>query len=266
MAEAGLLDRSVSVVIPVKDDAVLLERCLAALARQTVAPLEVVVVDNGSVDRSAEVAATYGARVVTEPTPGIPAAAAAGYDAARGEVIARCDADTLPPPEWIHRLLLGLRPGVDAVTGSGWFYDLPPLVRVVARWVYLTTYFLSVHAALGHPTLWGSNMAFLRRSWLEVRDRVRRHDAELHDDMELAFALGPGRVIRHDRSLRVGVSGRCFHGRDQLRRRMRRATRTLRVNWAQQPPWARWHVRLGGGPAQGPGAGAEARVSVPGRR
>jgi glycosyltransferase involved in cell wall biosynthesis len=244
VAESRPLGRSVSVVIPVKDDAVLLERCLAALARQTVPPLEVVVVDNGSVDRSAEVAAAYGARVVPEGTPGIPAAAATGYDAARGDVIARCDADTLPPPDWVHRLLLGMGPGVDAVTGSGWFYDVPPLVRAVARWVYLTTYFLSVHAALGHPTLWGSNMAFSRHSWLEVRDRVRRGDPELHDDMELAFALGPGRTIRHDRSLRVGVSGRCLHGGDQLRRRMRRATGTLRVNWAEQPPWERWRARF----------------------
>jgi glycosyltransferase involved in cell wall biosynthesis len=244
VADPGPSSASVSVVIPVKDDAVALERCLAALARQTVAPLEVVVVDNGSVDRSAEVAARYGARVVPEPTPGIPAAAAAGYDAALGDVIARCDADTVPPPDWIHRLLTGLRPGVDAVTGSGWFYDLPPLVRVVARWAYLTTYFLSVHAALGHPTLWGSNMALSRCSWLDVRDRVHRSDPELHDDMDLAFALGPCRTIRHDRSLRVGVSARCLHGGDQLRRRMRRATRTLRINWADQPPWERWRARL----------------------
>lgn len=244
MADGAPPCASVSVVIPVKDDAVLLERCLAALARQTVAPLEVVVVDNGSVDRSAEVAAGYGARVVWEPTPGIPAAAATGYDAALGDVIARCDADTLPPPDWVERLLLGLRPGVDAVTGSGWFYDLPPVVRVVARWIYLSTYFLSVHAALGHPTLWGSNMALTRRKWLEVREQVHRADPELHDDMDLAFALGPGSTIRHDRSLRVGVSARCLHGSDQLRRRMRRATRTLRLNWSDQPPWERWRVRL----------------------
>ncbi|HET6560494.1 MAG TPA: glycosyltransferase family 2 protein [Marmoricola sp.] len=242
MADPGA--PSVSVVIPVKDDAVLLERCLAALVDQTVAPLEVVVVDNGSVDRSGEVAARYGARVVREAAPGIPAAAATGYDAALGDVIARCDADTVPPPDWISRLLLGLRPGVAAVTGPGRFYDLPPGIRLLARWGYLTTYFVSVHAALGHSTLWGSNMAFRRSSWLEVRGGVHRSDPELHDDIDLAFALGPGRAIRHVRSLQVGVSARCLHGRGQLRRRMRRATRTLRVNWAQQPPWERWRASV----------------------
>src|SRR3954452_8207081 len=87
---------TVSVVIPVKDDAVALERCLRLLGQQTVAPLEVVVVDNGSRDASAAGARRHGARVVTEPTPGIPAAASTGYDAARGDLIARCDADSVP--------------------------------------------------------------------------------------------------------------------------------------------------------------------------
>ena len=235
---------SVSVVIPVKDDAVMLRRCLDALARQTVAPLEVVVVDNGSVDDSAAVARAHGARVVEEPSPGIPAAASTGYDAARGDVIARCDADSLPPADWVHRLLVGID-GADAVTGSGVFYDLPPVVRRVMQWLYLSTYFLTVHLALGHPALWGSNMALRRQAWLEVRDAVHRDDPELHDDMDLAFALGPGRRIRHDRRLSVGVSARCLKGSDQLRRRMRRAVRTLQAGWADQPPWVRWQQRLG---------------------
>jgi hypothetical protein len=236
---------SVSVVIPVKDDAPALRRCLDHLAVQTVAPLEVVVVDNGSVDDSAAVAAAYGARVVPEPRPGIPAAAATGYDAAVGDIIARCDADSAPPPDWVERIVRGLeRPGVEAVTGTGWFYDLPRGVNRVAQWAYLGTFFVSVYAALGHPALWGSNMAMRSRAWRQVSDAVHRDDPDLHDDMDLAFALGPGRTIRYDRGLRVGVSARCLSGRHQLARRLRRATRTLRVNWAEQRPWERWAARF----------------------
>lgn len=93
----------VSVVIPVKDDAEYLRRCLAALAAQTRAPREVVVVDNGSTDASRRVARRYGARLVRERRPGIPAAASRGYDAARGRVIARLDADSVPPRDWVAR-------------------------------------------------------------------------------------------------------------------------------------------------------------------
>ncbi|HYO40693.1 MAG TPA: glycosyltransferase family 2 protein [Nocardioidaceae bacterium] len=237
-----------SVVIPVRDDAAALAQCLRLLDRQTVAPLEVVVVDNGCTDDSVEVALRHGARVVTEPLVGIPAAASAGYDAALGEVIARCDADSTPPPDWVERITrtMAEHPGLDAVTGSGWFYDLPRWRTWLARPAYLGAYYLLVHAALGHTTVWGSNMALRRRTWQQVRHQVHREDAEVHDDMDLAFALGPLREVRYDRRLVVGVSGRSVRGRRQLRRRLSRAVHTLEVNWAVQPPWLRWQDRLTG--------------------
>lgn len=86
---------SLSVVIPCKDDAGPPARCFNGLAGQTFAPLEVVVMDNNSADDSAEVATKWGARVVRETAPGIAAAASNGYDAALGDIIVRCDADTI---------------------------------------------------------------------------------------------------------------------------------------------------------------------------
>ncbi|HCG15916.1 MAG TPA: glycosyl transferase, partial [Micrococcus luteus] len=61
--------------------------CLALLAAQSRPALEVVVVDNGCVDDSAVLARAAGARVVREPRRGVPAAAAAGLDAAVGELL-----------------------------------------------------------------------------------------------------------------------------------------------------------------------------------
>jgi cellulose synthase/poly-beta-1,6-N-acetylglucosamine synthase-like glycosyltransferase len=237
---------TVSVVIPVKDDAAALERCLSALDTQTVAPMEVVVVDNGCTDASPWVARRHGARLVTEPVPGIPAAASKGYDAARGDVIARCDADSLPTSDWVERIsrTMDERPGLAALTGNGHFYGMPRGWAALVRPVYLGSYYVLVHAALGHRALWGSNMALRRAVWQEVRDLVHRDDAELHDDMDLAFALGPLREVGYDRRLVVGVSARSVRGRRQLRRRLDRAVRTLRVNWQVQPPWLRWQARL----------------------
>jgi glycosyltransferase involved in cell wall biosynthesis len=62
----------ISVVIPVRNDAAALERCLSALGRQTQAADEIVVVDSGSTDGSAEVAARHGARVLPVEVAGIP--------------------------------------------------------------------------------------------------------------------------------------------------------------------------------------------------
>lgn len=235
----------VSVVIPARDDAVALELCLRALARQTVSPLEVVVVDNASTDDTAEVARRHGARVVHEPRPGIPMAAAAGYDAALGEVIARCDADTRPARDWVERLAVNLADcRLDAVTGVGVFYDLPVGLRRLTALGYIGSYYAFSHLALGHTALWGSNMAVRRTTWLAVREEVHRDLAEIHDDMDLAFVLGPGRRIRLDLRTSVGVSARSLHGRGQRRRRLLRARNTLAVNWTRQPPWLRWRDRF----------------------
>ena len=99
---------TVSVVIPVRDDAVPLAACLEALAAQTRPAEEIVVVDNASSDDSADIARAAGARVVFCGERGIPAAAAAGYDAATGEVILRLDADSLPAPGWIAHMTAAL--------------------------------------------------------------------------------------------------------------------------------------------------------------
>jgi cellulose synthase/poly-beta-1,6-N-acetylglucosamine synthase-like glycosyltransferase len=235
--------RTVAVVIPVRDDAPALEACLRRLDRQTHRLDEVVVVDNGSRDDSADVARRHGARVVTEPEPGIPRAAAAGYDATDCDLIVRCDADTRPGRRWVERLVRRLerQPRLDAVSGVGWFYDAPPGARHVAALLYLGGYYLLSHLALGHSAVWGSNMAMRREAWLAAASRVHR-EADVHDDMDLSFVLGPQSRIRLV-PVGVGVSARSLSDTDQWRRRLRRARHTLQVNWGVSPPWLRWRDR-----------------------
>ncbi|SDR79692.1 Glycosyl transferase family 2 [Paraoerskovia marina] len=236
---------TISVVVPARDDAEALDRCLALLAQQDLAPVEVIVVDNASSDGTADVARRWGAEVVCETTVGIPAAAAAGYDAARGDVIARLDADSRPGRDWVSTAArrLAADPGLEAVTGSGVFHDAPRGTRTAVAFGYLGTYYVLGHLALGHTALWGSCMAFRREAWSAVRHDVVRRDPEVHDDLDLAFRLGPSRRVALVPSWRVGVSVRSLRGRSQRRRRMNRAWRTLRVNWAVTPPWIRWRDR-----------------------
>ncbi|HUP39250.1 MAG TPA: glycosyltransferase [Vicinamibacterales bacterium] len=100
-----------SVVICCHNSETLLPRTLAHLANQEVDPSlqwEVVVVDNGSTDRTAEVARTWpGAakallRVVREPKLGLSYARARGIQEARGEIISFVDDDNWLCREWVQ--------------------------------------------------------------------------------------------------------------------------------------------------------------------
>lgn len=72
-----------------------------------------IVVDNGSTDRSAEVAREHGATVITEPRRGFGSAANAGLDAATAPIVAFCDADASMDPGELPRLVQPVLAGDD---------------------------------------------------------------------------------------------------------------------------------------------------------
>ena len=108
----------VSVVIPARDAAALIGSAVAAaLAQDLHDDFEVIVVDDGSADATAQIASDAGARVVANPTPLGPADARnAGVAAARGELIAFTDADCVPAPGWLEAGVAALA-GADLVQG-----------------------------------------------------------------------------------------------------------------------------------------------------
>ena len=88
----------IEVILPALDEAEAIPGVLAAMP----AGFEPVVVDNGSVDRTAEVAARCGARTVSEPRRGFGAACFAGLLAARSDVVCFMDCDgSLDPRELV---------------------------------------------------------------------------------------------------------------------------------------------------------------------
>jgi glycosyltransferase involved in cell wall biosynthesis len=227
---------NVSVVIPVRDDAVALERCLRALEAQTRPPDEVLVVDNGSADASAWTAVRHHAWVLPWRPPGVAGAVAAGFDAAGGEVLARLDADSVPPPDWVARVAGAFErdPALAALTGPGVFLGVSPAVRFLGRWAWLGGYFTVIRGVLGHPPLYGSNLALRRDLWAQVRDRVHRDRADVHDDLDLSLQLPPGVRIRYDPTLRVAVSGRSLVRPHAVRNGILLAANTLAVSDAEE--------------------------------
>jgi len=110
--------KRISVVIPCHNE----EDGIQAVLEQMPAVVdEVVVVDNASTDRTAEVAAAAGARVVHESRKGYGRAYKTGFAAARGDVIVTMDGDGTYPPDSIPLLLYVLvEEKVDFISARRW--------------------------------------------------------------------------------------------------------------------------------------------------
>lgn len=237
-----------TVVIPVRNDAALLRRCLSALEQQSILPDEIIVVDNGSTDESASVALEFDVRLIAEHRVGIAAASSAGYDLATDGLIARLDADCVPGPSWveaIHEAFLR-HPDAAAVTGWASFIDGPARLRRPATVLYLGLYYGLVGLALGHAPVFGSNLAMRTETWRAIASDVHRSDTLMHDDMDLAMHIGPRRRIVFDRSLEMGMSMRPLRVSNGAGLRVHRGIHTIVAHWPHQFPWLRMFRRVFG--------------------
>ncbi len=224
---------TVSLVIPAYNEERQLHNCLQSIALQTVKPLEVIVVDNNSTDRTAAVAGSYPfVRVIKEHEQGRVYARNAGFYAAKGDVIGRIDADIILPDNWVEHVAKFYESPHHARvawTGSGNFTNVR-FTRLVNITYSLLAFRLN-WLLVGHTTLWGSNMAILREHWQKVaRSTCRRND--IHEDLDLAIHLHrAGYKICYDTTIKTNAELRRVHSnRHELWEYLQWWPHTLRVH------------------------------------
>ena len=103
---AQKLPAKVSVIVPVYNVEVFLRRCVDSILQQTYPNLEVVLIDDGSSDKSGMICDEYAAkdmriRVVHQENAGVSAARNMGIEASSGEYITFCDSDDALAPGFI---------------------------------------------------------------------------------------------------------------------------------------------------------------------
>ncbi|HSW85820.1 MAG TPA: glycosyltransferase [Candidatus Saccharimonadales bacterium] len=177
-----------SIVIPVYNEADRLDACLEAISRQSVTPLEVIVVDNGSSDNSQAIVMAYDfVTLLEEPKQGVVHARNTGFDAAHGEIIGRIDADTILPTTWVEQLITIFKSSeASAVSGAPHYYDFA-LSNLADRIDYNLRSRLAVRMA--HQNfLWGANMAIRRSVWQQVRSQLCT-SRDLHEDFDLGIHI-----------------------------------------------------------------------------
>ncbi len=121
----------VSVVMGTRNAAAYLAEALASIRAGAYDDLEIVVVDCASEDRTREIAAGYGARVIPQDGTGLFAGWNQGIDAARGELIAFLDSDDRWVPEKLSSQVTALDddPDLDYVIGHARFFLEPGMAK-----------------------------------------------------------------------------------------------------------------------------------------
>jgi glycosyltransferase involved in cell wall biosynthesis len=116
---------SVSVIIPAYNAARFLGETLTSVLSQTVPPLEVLVIDDGSTDSTPDVARAFGPRVtlIQQANTGESVARNRAIAAASGEWIAFCDADDLWVPQKLERQCAALEGRSDALWSFAWYEE-----------------------------------------------------------------------------------------------------------------------------------------------
>ncbi|MDP8908480.1 MAG: glycosyltransferase, partial [Chloroflexota bacterium] len=168
----------VTVVVATRNRATLLPACIAALSRQkTDAHFELVVVDNGSQDATAEIARAWAqrdprVRLVQEAAVGVSGAKNAGIRSARGDLVLFTDDDVVLPDGWIAAFVDFFRtPRATPVLAGG---PVLPIAQDLSPWpAWITASGTAELPRLYHGDkprrlgeydwLWGANMAAPRR-------------------------------------------------------------------------------------------------------
>lgn len=199
---------TVSVVVPARNEEEFIGPCLESILAQKTKPHEIIVVNNGSKDRTGEIARSYeGVRVIDQPTPGLHIARQTGLEAATGEVVANTDADCIVQPGWIASIARAFRdPEVVEVYGTLEFYDAPWLDRVLSRYGY--PLLVALTHRLGQPNTAGGNHAVRRSVALEVGG----YDVPFGEDLRLMLKLKERGKIVYLPTARVLTSGRRLRG------------------------------------------------------
>lgn len=219
---------SVSLVIPAYNEAFHLQRCLDSVAAQNRLPDEVIVVDNNSTDETALIATAFPfVTLVHEAQQGIVYARNAGFDAAKSDIIARIDADTVLPPDWTDyiRAYYANSAHQDSLwTSGGRFYNVGIPWLVNPAYNFLIFRFNQI--LMGHTTVWGSNMAFRRQQWKTLQSRVCLR-TDIHEDLDLA-------IHAYREGFRI-----CYDPNKPVVARLRGTTNSLSELWDYLQWWPR---------------------------
>ena len=245
----------ISVVVCSYNGARTIRDTLDHLARVDYPDFEVIVVNDGSRDNTAEIAESYGVRVISTENRGLSAARNTGYEAATGEIIAYTDDDAYPDRDWLRFIALGFMDSNHVGIGGPNIapYDDGFIAQCVAAAPGGPLQVLITDELAEHIP--GCNMSF-RKSALEAVGGFDARYRAAGDDVDLCWRLQesgwtigfhPGAMVWHHRRNSAQMFWRQQIGYGK-------AESLLEEKWPERYNPAghlRWHGRIyGPGPTR----------------
>ncbi len=198
----------ISVVIPVYNEEKYIKNCLDSLMKQEEKPDEIIVVDNNCTDKTVSIVKKYqGIKIIQEKKQGIAHARNAGFDYATGDIIARCDADTVLSSDWITNIknIFSSNKSVVAIS-------MPVLVNDIKwgdKFIFLFYLYMFIpRIFIGHYPLLGPSMAVKKTAWEKIKEELCTDPKKVHEDLDLSFHIRKLGKVYHDEKNLVLTSGR----------------------------------------------------------
>jgi glycosyltransferase involved in cell wall biosynthesis len=219
---------SISVVICSYNGARTIRDCMEGLQEITYPNFEVIVVDDGSTDSTAQIVAEYDVKLIRTANQGLSSARNTGLMAATGEIVAYTDDDARPDPDWLHYLAHSFMRGAFAGVGGP---NIPPpndgwIADCVANSPGGPVHVLLCDRVAEHIP--GCNMAFRRDVLLDVGgcDPMYRVAG---DDVDLCW-----RVQQNGGTLGFSPAAMVWHHRRN----------SVRLYWRQQQGYGKAEALL----------------------
>jgi glycosyltransferase involved in cell wall biosynthesis len=205
----------VSFIVPALNEERYIAECIGALKAQSVPGLaEIIVVDNGSSDQTADVARRSGARVVVQPVRGLAAARQAGLYEASGTVIIYVDSDSRLADGWADRVCERFlqNPRLVAISTAFDFHDGRFVDRIGNR-VFQRVLCPAVNLALralGHPDILIGSAFAVRTDAMRRAGGMDQRFQFYGEDTMIALRLAGEGLVRYFDAPRITTSARRY--------------------------------------------------------
>jgi glycosyltransferase involved in cell wall biosynthesis len=197
----------ISIIVCSFNGAATIHDTLEGIQHLTYPNFEAIVINDGSVDNTPEIAAKYPVKLISTENRGLSSARNTGFENATGEIVAYIDDDAYPDPHWLHYLAMAFISGNYVGVGGPNF--APPGDGLIAECV-ANAPGGPVHVLISDQVaehIPGCNMAFRRTDLIAIGGFDPRYRAA-GDDVDLCWRLqdrggvigfAPAAVVWHHR-------------------------------------------------------------------